>query len=82
MMNHSCELEIPFNDATHIQYIINSFAVDGERNEESAKEFEIEGNVLKIRITAKTTRMLRIATWSFFEFLTLGVATIEQFGEV
>lgn len=76
-------MQIPFPSAREAEIAYNSLRVDisrEPRKDQMSKTLTVSENVLSVHFTATEARFLRTAVSSFFDFLTLVVRTMDEFG--
>ncbi|CAD7701300.1 unnamed protein product [Ostreobium quekettii] len=71
---------IPFASEADARAVVNAVAVDAElRTEQVSRELTVDGHKVVIKFEATEARLLRAATGTLLELLSLAAATLERF---
>ena len=75
------DITVPFPSSRHAEIAYNSLRVDKEPSRGGCKKtLSLQESTLYVKFTTKEARVLRVASNSFLDFLSLVCDTMERFG--
>jgi len=75
------EIKVPFPNNRYAEIAYNTLRVDKEPRRGGCKKcLTLDENILNVKLEAKEARVLRVASNSFLDFLTLVSETMERYG--
>ena len=78
---YTMNLTIPFPTPRHAEIAYNTLRVDQEPSRGGCKKtLKLKENILYVDFCAKEAKVLRVASNSFLDFLSLVSETMEKFG--
>ena len=79
--DYMMDITVPFPTPRHAEIAYNSLRVDKEPSRGGCKKtLVLEESTLHVKLTSKEARVLRVASNSFLDFLSLVCDTMERFG--
>ena len=75
------DISIPFSTPRHAEIAYNTLRVDQEPSRGGCKKIlTLEENTLHVKLTSAEAKVLRVASNSFLDFLSLVCETMDRFG--